>query len=758
MSFLNPTLALIALGCVAAPVVIHLLFRRRTRPLEWGAMRFVLEAFRRQRKRMRLEQFLILAARTLAVLLLALAVGRPMFAGESLLQSRTPRDLVLVIDNTLTAQARVGEATELDLNKKEALRLLDGLDAARGDRAALITLGAPADKLATPLSTELAGVRRAVESVEATESASDPAGAFAAARDLLGRDAARQSSIALLSALRRGSFDPARAPEVAESAARPELLVQPPAAQGLDNIAIVSVEPLRSVLLRESGAPETQQARVTLTRSGPGMAAASAVNLRLAAIQTGDADAPAWATTPVRFNAGQETASVLVPIGFPKADPGVKKPVAPLWIEARVDDDAILADNLFRKPWKARETVRVVLAAPVGDTAAAPTSYAAADWITLALAPRTGGVSGALEAENEPITLSRVDPSRLSPADLLTADAVFVTRPDLLAPDGWSTLADFTRKGGLVGVTAPTLASVGIHLWPEPMLKAFGLSWVVARETSEATPARTTRAGANDTAGLSALLSGLSAELDELVKPIAVARWLGVELKGDASRLLTLDDGAPLLIAARPDNSPRGLLVVLLTAPELESTSLPAMPLMVPLFQEIVRQGIGLAAGSTTVLAGASIAEPAELRRVAPAGTAAMGDAARAASLWRRVDARGLTRELIAVNPDTRGSSTEAQSKDQLAPALRAAAQASGVTFLEPANDTSKPSRDALPRINRTPPIDLPLLIAGLLLLVIDALLSRWFSHATVGSPAAALGARSASVTTPASAQRGAAA
>ncbi|MFN9969518.1 MAG: BatA domain-containing protein, partial [Phycisphaerae bacterium] len=61
MSFLNPTLALIALGCVAAPVVIHLLFRRRTRPLEWGAMRFVLEAFRRQRKRMRLEQFLILA-------------------------------------------------------------------------------------------------------------------------------------------------------------------------------------------------------------------------------------------------------------------------------------------------------------------------------------------------------------------------------------------------------------------------------------------------------------------------------------------------------------------------------------------------------------------------------------------------------------------------------------------------------------------------------------------------------------------------
>ncbi len=158
------------------------------------------------------------------------------------------------------------------------------------------------------------------------------------------------------------------------------------------------------------------------------------------------------------------------------------------------------------------------------------------------------------------------------------------------------------------------------------------------------------------------------------------------------------------------------------------------------------------------VVAGASIAEPTELRRVTPSGSAAMGDAARTASLWRRVDARGLTRELVAVNPDVRGSATDVQSADQLGPALRAVAQASSVTFMQPSSNTTAPARDALPRTNRTPPIDLPLLAIGLVLLVLDALLSRWFSHATIGSPAAAFGTQASTSNTASSAQRGAAA
>lgn len=737
MSFLNPTLALIALGCVAAPVVIHLLFRRRTRPLEWGAMRFVLEAFRRQRKRMRLEQLLILAARTLAVLVLALAVGRPMFSGQAVLQSRTPRDLVLIVDNSLTSQARAGEGTELETNKREALRLLDSLDAGRGDRAAVVTLGGPAEKVAAPLTTELAGVRRAVEAIEATDSAADVAGGLSAARDLVGRDGSRQSSLAFLSGLRRGSLDAAKPVEAAESTLRPDLLLPEPAAEGLDNAAVVSVEPLRSVLLREAGAPETQQARVTVTRHGPGVSAAATINLRVAAVTIGESEAPAWATTPVRFAAGQETASVLAPIGFAKSD---KAATGPLWIEARVDEDAIGSDNVFRKPWKSRETVRVVVAAPATDSlSGSPMSYSAADWITLALSPRTGGVTGALESENEPITIGRADPTRLSAADLLGVDCVFVTRPDMLPGDGWSTLAEFARKGGLVVVTAPTASGI-VQEWAEGLGKSIGLGLTAARETASAAPARAIRAGVTESRDLGALLSGLSAEMEELAKPVVVARWVASEVRGEAARLLTLEDGTALLVAARPENASRGLVVVLMTAPELESTSLPAMPLMVPLFQEIVRQGVGLASGSSTSVAGASVSEASELRRVTPTGGAAMGEAARGASLWRRVDGRGVTRELVAINADGTGSATDVQGREQVGAFLKAAAQAGSVTFLKPTADGSTGAREALPSPSRTPPIDLPLLVAGLVLLVLDAFLSRWFSHATVGGRVGVVG------------------
>ena len=43
MSFLHPILAGAGLAAVAIPILIHLLMRRRRRPIDFGAMRFLLE-------------------------------------------------------------------------------------------------------------------------------------------------------------------------------------------------------------------------------------------------------------------------------------------------------------------------------------------------------------------------------------------------------------------------------------------------------------------------------------------------------------------------------------------------------------------------------------------------------------------------------------------------------------------------------------------------------------------------------------------
>ena len=45
---------------VAAPILIHLLSRRRFRTVDWAAMEFLLDAERRNRRRIRLEHLLLL--------------------------------------------------------------------------------------------------------------------------------------------------------------------------------------------------------------------------------------------------------------------------------------------------------------------------------------------------------------------------------------------------------------------------------------------------------------------------------------------------------------------------------------------------------------------------------------------------------------------------------------------------------------------------------------------------------------------------
>ena len=67
--------AAIAGGAVSIPIIIHLLNRRRFRVVTWAAMRFLLAAQKKNSRRMRLEQIVLLALRCLLVLLLVLAMA-----------------------------------------------------------------------------------------------------------------------------------------------------------------------------------------------------------------------------------------------------------------------------------------------------------------------------------------------------------------------------------------------------------------------------------------------------------------------------------------------------------------------------------------------------------------------------------------------------------------------------------------------------------------------------------------------------------
>src|SRR5205814_8198598 len=88
------------LAAAAAPLLIHLWSRHRFREAPWAAMQFLLAAMRKNARRLQLQQWLLLAVRTLIILLVVLAVAEPY--GVRLLAGTgaAPTHKVLVIDGS----------------------------------------------------------------------------------------------------------------------------------------------------------------------------------------------------------------------------------------------------------------------------------------------------------------------------------------------------------------------------------------------------------------------------------------------------------------------------------------------------------------------------------------------------------------------------------------------------------------------------------------------------------------------------------
>ena len=104
LGFLHPAL-LWALPLAAVPIIIHLLNRRRFNKVRWAAMEYLLAALKRNRRRLRMEQWLVLLLRVLAVTLLALLVSRPQVSGSVLGDVRT-HHVICLDDSASMAQRR----------------------------------------------------------------------------------------------------------------------------------------------------------------------------------------------------------------------------------------------------------------------------------------------------------------------------------------------------------------------------------------------------------------------------------------------------------------------------------------------------------------------------------------------------------------------------------------------------------------------------------------------------------------------------
>ena len=114
------------LSAAAIPLLIHLWNKRKYREVSWAAVQFLMAAMRRNSRRIQIQQWLLLAVRTLLILLVVFAVAEPFLERVGLnfvAGQRTHK--VLVIDGSYSMAYRPTDSSRFTRAKQLATQIVD---------------------------------------------------------------------------------------------------------------------------------------------------------------------------------------------------------------------------------------------------------------------------------------------------------------------------------------------------------------------------------------------------------------------------------------------------------------------------------------------------------------------------------------------------------------------------------------------------------------------------------------------------------
>lgn len=714
IGFASPGLALAGALCVALPVLVHLLLRRRRRPFEWAAMDLLREAIRRVERRRRLERWLLLAVRCLVVALAAGAIAGPFF-GSSVASGRRPRTLVVVVDDGAASNERVGAGTALSTSVAAAKAMVEAL--ASGDRVAIVRTTRPGDGAGDPASMDVSGAVRWLDALSSGEVAGDLASAVASACAILahpdGAGTARELFVA--SALREGSvraFAALPAARGDDEPIRVSVMTTPDAAG--DNVRIASVRAERPAGAATDAAPVV---KVVVERDRGDAAVTRTVRVL----------GPTLASPGERvvtLSPGERAREVTVPV-VERSGGGDAVRSAPRAIIATIEPDAQPIDDARTTVLAATERIRAVIVDRRTFDGTGIDRLSQGDWIARALAP----------ADPPAVDVVTVDPASFDARSCAAAELAVVTQPQLLSDAQWRVLSAFVERGGSC-VVLPA-ARERVHAWTRAMRDVLGMPWQVAVDAVELPRPMAIEAARRESGALSAIM----AELPQLAGAVDVSRMLQVDVApADASVALSAP-GAGVVMAQWSPPGARGSVTLFTVAMDPAWTTIPLKPLMVPVWQEVAadarrRAGVGLQA---TVGSFAMVDRPGitELRPVGVDGAPLAGGRAVPVGAGGRtlapVDRSG-TYEMLDARGESRGAF--AVTVDLASSSVRPSDPVRAMSWLATVGTVGEPGteRDASRGINTGSGLGMAIagwmLVACIALAVLESVLARRFSHA----------------------------
>lgn len=236
MSFLSPSM-LWALPLAAIPLIIYLLMRLRTLKVGWGADYVLLRAIERMRKRLFLDQILLIALRTLAVAALVVAFARPISRSGDVVASGTGTHRVIVVDCSYSMGASAGDATRFE----RVTAVLDQLAGSwgRNERWSLYVIDEdPGWRVRDAAITSGEEVRKVLAELRPVES---NAAIGRALDEVLGVAASGPTEIYIASDDQALSWDDARSVDVPKREDLRLFWIAPEGGDGSGNLAVTAV-------------------------------------------------------------------------------------------------------------------------------------------------------------------------------------------------------------------------------------------------------------------------------------------------------------------------------------------------------------------------------------------------------------------------------------------------------------------------------------------------------------------------------------
>lgn len=567
MTFMNWLL----LGGIAAfsiPLLIHLFNRSKFRVVDWGAMHLLQSVVRINRKRIRIEQLILLMIRMAIPVILALCMARPVITGWQSLAGDVPSSTVVMIDASYSMGAGGSGRTRFAAARDAATDIIN--QQKRGSEVSVVVMGSGAAPLTDKPSFDPQTVVKQLDTITPTLGLVDTDLAIDTATGILAKATHAKRDLIVLSDFQQNSWAelPAAATRrlnelIADANVPPSVTFIPVTdAALLDNVSVDTLELSRPVV----GVGQQLRLRATVVNHASQPQENLRVNLRVDGEQT--------ELVQISLSPG-ERRQVLFTHKFETTGSHL--------VRVNAVADALDADNARTLAVAVLDRIPVLLidGDPSGEPLAGET-----DFLDIALRPYSAGKTKLADL----IETRTVPAAKLKAGDLANASVIVLANVPRLDDKLLIPLRDFVRNGGALLVFPGNRIDLDWYnralagdattpLLPAPILKITG-------DLKDTTQHTTVLAQHFDHPALDLFNDQRNGDLTGG----RIWMWYRYDVPTDTADdqlkvVARLASGDPLLVERKVGD---GLVIASATAADADWSNLPLRPTYLPLMQQLV--------------------------------------------------------------------------------------------------------------------------------------------------------------------------